>query len=124
MRVTQYLIVVPILAQVAVTLTVWCTHWLAEIRGLKTAALENANKKQFELPLLFYSAVAFAYSFRLVDEWQLLMALGFVLSFAIATSLEVFSGNHAVAAVILAIAALAVTGMWIRIAAHFATAGF
>lgn len=124
MRFTQYLIVIPVLAQVAVTLTVWCAHWLAELRGSKIGALASANKKQFELPLLFYSASAFAYSFRLVDEWQLLMALGFVLSFTLATSLEVFSGNHTVVAVILAIAALAVAGMWISIAAHFASAGF
>lgn len=124
MRVSQYLIVIPVLAQVAVTLTVWVTHWLAEAKGSNTPSLTAAKNQQFELPLLFYTACAFAYSFRLVDEWQLLLALGFVLALALGMLRGAYSAKPATLRASLALAALAVTAMWLKIAAHFATAGF
>lgn len=100
MRVDQNLILVPVLAQVLLTLVImlrlgWARRRSMMVRrqriddvALATDAdwsdearqCANSYKNQFEMPVLFYAACAFALVTRSVDVPLLLLALGFVSS--------------------------------------------
>ncbi len=100
MRLDQTLILLPVLAQVLLTVAVLILMGRARGRDLARsrrsfqdvalatdadwgeAARKAANnyKNQFELPVLFYAVCLFALVTRSVDPWMMLLALLFVAS--------------------------------------------
>lgn len=100
MRVSQSLILLPVAAQVALTLMVLIALIVARQRSLVTRqkplqecalagddfwtpqARQCANNycNQFELPVLFYAVCAFAFITRMIDIWFLGLAVLFVVT--------------------------------------------
>lgn len=124
MRVSQYLIIIPVLAQVIVTLAVCAAHHVNSFQGRSNDHLKKTYSEQFELPVLFYAASAFAYAFRIIDEWQLAFALLFVVAHMVHTILGSAGMSTTTRHTASLLAVLAVASMWFKIAMHFAQSGF
>lgn len=128
MRVSQFLIVVPVLVQVMLTMVLFVPHWRKRPGGGLGASsggrFTDLYRAQFELPVLFYAAALFAYAMRLVDQWTLFLAVLFMLAQIVDAVSALALGNRVARSVAVCVAALAALGMWIKIAAHFAVAGF
>jgi MAPEG family protein len=128
MRVSQFLIVVPALVQVMLTLVLFVPSWRERLgrgpAGPSGGRYTDVYRAQFELPVLFYAAALFAYAMRLVDPWLLFLAVLFVLAQIVEAVSALAFGNRSARSVAVCVAALAALGMWVNIAAHFAVAGF
>ena len=124
MRVSQCLIIVPVLVQVLLTLVLFAPNWRERLSGKGEGRFADVYRAQFELPVLFYAAALFAYAMRLVDAGILFLALLFVLSQIVEVVSALAIENSSARSAAAWVAALAVLGMWAKIAAHFAFAGF
>lgn len=124
MRVSQFLIIVPALVQVLLTLVLFVPYWRERLSAKDGGRFADVYRAQFELPVLFYAAVLFAYAMRLVDAGILFLALLFVLSQIVEVVSVLAIENSSVRTAAAWVAALAVLGLWAKIAAHFAIAGF
>lgn len=109
MRVSQTLILIPVLMQVGLTLCLFPFLFLRRARSMKERGqrpndialandgdwsedarkLANNYKSQFELPVLFYVIALFAYALRLVDVWMLGLAVVFAVSRIVHTLIHV-----------------------------------
>lgn len=124
MRVSQFLMIVPVLVQVMLTVALFVPLWRERLTGTQGGRFAAVYRAQFELPVLFYVASLFAYAMRLVDAGVLFLALLFVLSQIVEAVSALAIGKGSVCNGAAFVAALAVIGMWAKIAAHFAFAGF
>ena len=124
MRVSQFLIILPVLAQVLLTLALFVSYWRERLSGVEGGRFAEVYRAQFELPVLFYAAVLFAYAMRLVDAGILFLAVLFVLSQIVEAVSALAIENSSLRSASAWVAALAVFGVWAKIAAHFAFAGF
>jgi len=124
MRVSQFLIILPVALQVIVTFILFGFHWRTRLAGEGSNRFTEVYRAQFELPVLFYGAALFGYAMRIIDPWHLFFAVLFVLAQVTEAGgvLVLNSGGVRTAAVL--VAAFAVLGMWLMIAAHFSVAGF
>ncbi|MDX2288071.1 MAG: MAPEG family protein [Hyphomicrobiaceae bacterium] len=144
MRTSQLLILVPMLMQVALTLTVLVMLGIARDRDLKQRGLrpddialaapeawgEDARKlaasykNQFELPLLFFAACLFAHTARLVDFWLLLLAMIFAVSRMAHAAIHVGPNRVMPRFYAFLVGLVAVALMWALLAARVAGSGF
>lgn len=132
MRLDQNLILVPVLAQVLLTLVVMVHLGRARARSMRerrqqmddvalaTAAdwsdearkAQNNYASQFEMPVLFFAASAFALITRSVDAAMLLLALAFVATRVVHTYIHT-GRNHVKPRFIAFLAGVAVLiAMW------------
>lgn len=122
MRVSQFLIVVPVLAVVGIGFAVIAVDTWRRLRG--ESGLGRAYQAQFELPVLFYAGCLFAHGFRLVDEYVLGAAVMFVIAHFAQSLLQVH-GSNAQGGLWARTAGLVSLGVvWSVVAAHFLVAGF
>lgn len=143
MRLEQNVILVPVLAQVVLTLTVAVLMYQARVRSIRergqrlrdialaTAAdwnddarkAANSYASQFEMPVLFYAASAFALATRTVDVALMLLALGFVTSRIVHAYIHL--GSNRVRPRFMAFLAgfVLVAGMWALIGWRALSAG-
>lgn len=124
MRVSQLLIIVPVLAQVALSLAVCALYWWRQWSNSDSEPLRTAYRAQFELPVLFYAGSLFAYAVRIVDVGILFFAM----LFALAQTASVITGlkwaNPKVQFTADALSVLAVAALWFMIARYFFFSGF
>ena len=132
MRLEQNLILLPVLAQVALTLAVMVMMGRAKARSMRerrqrmddialaTAAdwnddarkLVNNYANQFEMPVLFYAASAFALLTRSVDPLLMILALGFVASRVVHAYIHIGSNKVVPRFTAFLVGVAALTGMW------------
>ncbi|MBU2581907.1 MAG: hypothetical protein KJ622_09335 [Alphaproteobacteria bacterium] len=124
MRVSQFLVIVPVLAQALLGIAVAGLHFYREWRSAAGDRLSALYRAQFELPVLFYAGSLFAYAMRIVDERVLFFAMLFVLAqlAGCLAGLLFESDNAAAAASLLSV--LAAAGLWAMIGLHFFNSGF
>ena len=140
----QNLILIPVLAQILLTLVILAMLPVARRRSMierrqrmqdmalaaKTDFNAQAQKiaacfsNQFELPVLFYVATAFALITRSVDAWMLGLATVFVLSRIAHAIVHIGPNIVAWRFAAYAVGLLALIGMWARLALAIYTAGF
>ncbi len=133
MRLEQNLILLPVLAQVALTLAVMVMMGRAKARSMRerrqrmddialaTAAdwnddarkLVNNYANQFEMPVLFYAASAFALLTRSVDPLLMILALGFVASRVVHAYIHIGSNKVVPRFTAFLVGVAALTGMWV-----------
>lgn len=132
MRLDQNLILVPVLAQVLLTLVVLVHLGRARARSMRerrqrmddvalaTAAdwsdearkAQNNYASQFEMPVMFYAASAFALMTRSVDATMLLLAIAFVATRVVHTYIHT-GRNHVMPRFIAFLAGVAaLMAMW------------
>jgi len=139
----QELILVPVLVQVALTLIVLALlaaarrasirergqHvddlGLARDRDWTERALKLSNnfKNQFELPVLFYAAAAFAFAAGVVDPWMLGFAAAFAASRIVHAAIHIGPNIVSLRGPAYLVGYLAVTGMWTLLAVRGLGAG-
>lgn len=124
MRVSQFLIVVPLLMQAVLSLMVVAIYWRRRLLGAPHERLAACYRSQFELPVLFYAGALSAFAMRIVDEWVLFFGMLFVLSEAvvIVAMLALESRKVQVSASLVAVTAAAM--LWATIALQFIHSGF
>lgn len=140
----QNLIVLPVAAQVLLTVTVLIVMARARSRSQKERgqdmqdlalatsadwnppALKAANnyKNLFEMPVLFFTASAFALITRTVDAWMLGLAWLFVLSRVTHTIVHVTSNIVMWRGSVFIVGVAAVVLMWALIVWRISIAGF
>jgi len=143
MRVAQNLILIPVFAQVFLTFAVLLVLMVrraqslrAQGRGLQSMANANDNdwnspaetasrhfKNQFELPVLFYGACAFALITRNVDSVFLALAVLFALSRIGHSIVHLTINVVAVRGAIYGVGALCAGLMWVALAWRVIQAG-
>jgi hypothetical protein len=123
-RVSQFLIFVPVLMQVSVSLLVTARYWQHWLSGGFDEVIADCYRAQFEMPVLFYGAALSAFALRIVDERFLFFAALFAFAEGVgAVALLAFSNKSLRASSSLA-AALAAAALWGIIALHFVFSGF
>ncbi len=124
MRVSQFLMIVPVLLQAVLTLAVSAFYWHRQMTGAVGDRLASTYRAQFDLPVLFYAGSLFAYAMRIVDVRILIFATLFALaqSIGVASGLRLDSGKGQAVANLASV--LAVAGLWAMIALHFFHSGF
>lgn len=144
MRISQNVILIPVLVQVALTLVVMVLMGAARSRSMRERhkrmqdialasnddwtdeAVQCANnfKNQFELPVLFYVCCLFALVTRMVDAWLFALACLFVLTRIAHTLIHVTSNvvSRRFAAYLAGAALL--LAMWLMLGWRVAVAGW
>lgn len=140
----QNMIVLPVMAQVALTFAVFLTMARARRRSIakrrqtlqdlalatekdwETSAVQAANsfKNQFEMPVLFYVVAAFALITRLVDPLFFGLACLFVASRAAHAVIHIGANQVAARATAYFVGVVALMIMWIVLGWRIAAAGF
>lgn len=143
MRLEQNLILLPVLAQVSLTLVVLILMGRAKAQSMRergqrmddialaTAAdwndsarkLVNNYANQFEIPVLFYAASLFALVTRSVDVTLMLFALGFVASRVAHAYIHIGSNRVGPRFGIFLVGVAFVTAMWIVVGWRALAAG-
>lgn len=144
MRVAQNLILLPVFAQVLLTVAVLIAMAFARQKSLadKRATVEDAAlvgddfwspyaracsnnyKNQFELPVLFYAVCAFALMTRMVDVAFLTLAVVFVLSRVAHTVVHLTTNIVMWRGTTFLIGLVALVAMWGMLAVRVVRAGF
>ena len=143
MPLQQNLIVLPVLAQMLLTLLILGVLPLARSRSMRerrqqlqemalagktdwnaqAQKVSNSYASQFELPTLFYAVCAFALITRSVDVWMLGLASTFVLSRVLHAVIHIGPNVVAWRFAAFAVGLAALLGMWIRLAWSIGTSG-
>ncbi|MBU1212885.1 MAG: hypothetical protein KJ587_16670 [Alphaproteobacteria bacterium] len=124
MRVSQFLIIVPVLVQVALALLVAGLCWWRSSRSSGSGRLDAAYRAQFELPVLFYAGSLFAFAMRIVDERILFFATLFALAQVTGAVFGLLLRNENGQAVAGLVSVFAAAALWVMIAAHVVNSGF
>jgi hypothetical protein len=144
MRMSQNLILLPVFAQVLLTLVVMIVMGRARGRYLKTtgrtfqdvalatdaewddASRKAANnfKNQFETPVLFYAAAAFTLITRNVDMAMFALAWLFVATRAAHALIHVGSNIVMARGIVFLVGCAAILCMWVLLMSRVATQGF
>lgn len=133
MRVSQFLIFLPLAIEAALAALVAVAVWLSALQGVDRSrsqdSLGRALSERFELPVLFYSGALTAYAMRLVDLEVMVFATLFVIADIVATVARTGPGvrqtwGGRLLAIAQLVALAAVVGIWGRLAMHFVEAGF
>lgn len=144
MRMSQNLILLPVFGQVLLTVAVLVIMALARQRsmaerrqGLDDVALAGAGdwneqatkaannyRNQFEIPVLFYAACAFALATRMVDVWLFGLACLFVLSRYVHSAIHIGPNRIIWRGPAFLVGTSAVCVMWILLLTRLAQSGF
>lgn len=124
MRVSQYLMIVPVLLQAALALAVAGLYWWRSWKASAGVELTESYRAQFELPVLFYAGGFFAYAMRIVDERVLFFATLFALAQVTGVVFGLFFRNENGQIATALVSVFAAAAMWVMIAAHFFNSGF
>lgn len=124
MRVSQLLLIVPVLIQAVLSIAVCLLYWLEQWKRQPFDGLAGVYRAQFELPLLFYAASLFAYALRIVDVRLLFFATLFAVSQATATVVALRSQEAATSTAAQFASVLAVGGLWAMIGWQLFNSGF
>jgi hypothetical protein len=143
-RMSQNLILLPVLAQVALTLVVLTLMGPARAASMRerrqrlddmalagdkdwgAEALKRSNnfKNQFEVPVLFYAVTAFALITRMVDPLMLTLATLFVASRIVHTLIHIGPNRVAPRAIAFLVGLVLIVAMWVILAWRVAAAGW
>jgi hypothetical protein len=142
--VNQVAILYPVFVQVLLVVVVGALMATARARAVKTMNRQRGNpdlamgrvqwpddatkrannyRNQFEVPLLFYTVVAFALITKGADTLMIVLAWVFVLSRIVHAAIHVGPNKVRWRSPAFAIGFLIVAIMWIKLALHVATAG-
>ncbi|KUO58379.1 MAG: hypothetical protein APF80_05660 [Alphaproteobacteria bacterium BRH_c36] len=124
MRVSQFLIIVQVMVQVALGLVVAGLFWWRRSSASGDGRLDEAYRGQFELPVLFYAGSLFAFAMRIVDERILFFATLFALAQVTGAVFGLLLRNEKGQAVAGLVSVFAAAVLWVMIAAHFVNSGF
>jgi hypothetical protein len=138
----QVAILYPVFVQVLLTLAVYCLLSLARFRAVAAAgrppgkgdiamgryawpddAVKRANnqRNQFELPVLFYAAVAFALIVGAADTTMVALAWTFAASRVVHAAIHIGPNRIRLRGPVFAFGFLIVAAMWAKLFLHVVT---
>jgi len=144
MRIAQNLILLPVFVQVLLTMALLPLLAFARARSMRdrgqspqdmalagktdwnveSQKIAASFANQFELPVLFYVAAAFALITRMVDTWMLALASLFVILRIVHAAIHVGPNVVAWRSTVFALGAATVVTMWLLLVVRIAQAGF
>lgn len=123
MRVSQFVMIVPMLLQAVLGLAVAASYFHREWSGGAGKRLAGAYRAQFELPVLFYAGSLVAYAMRIVDERIIFFAMLFALAQVAGTAASL-SGRDTPTAAASLVSVFSAAGLWTMIGLYFFKSGF
>ena len=136
---SQVAILYPVFVQVLLTLSVYCLLSLARFRAIAAAGrpagkgdvamgrypwpdhalkLANNQRNQFELPVLFYAAAAFALMVSAADATMVTLAWAFAASRVVHAAIHIGPNRIRWRGPVFALGFLIVAAMWAKLFLH------